>query len=293
MYAFNAAIYGRPGTIAISNYDRHQPISNPANPTQVHRLPSSQNNRNADVAFDPRDGIYYRTLEPNKENSGKGHFGFEVIDYGFKRGNPKSPSKVGKAKVAGPTHNLRPHPDPSVPLLYTVNEETWTPGLEIWDVTKPAKPKKVADAGPQGGLHDAVIEENDNMHCAYIFADESTRGFRGYAILDLNDPRNPSVIGKFDYAGTPDYGDTNSLNGHDGFELCHYARKDPGRDVAIVGDEIATGTPGGKHLFDRRLASEFAERDSGLPTRYWASRDGLGSRFSQLQSRSVSARIFF
>lgn len=225
-------------------------IGDPANPSEVHRLPSSQNNRNADVAFDPRDGIYYRSLEPNR-NSGRGHFGFEVVDYGFRRGSPKKPAKVAKVNVAGPTHNLHPHPDPDVPLLYVVNEETGSPGLEIWDVSNVTRPEKVSNAGPQGGLHDVVIDQsNDQMHCAYIFADESAGGFKGYAVLDVSDPWNPTTLGQFDYEGTPDYDDADTLAGHEGFENCHYARHDPARKVAVVGDELGSGPPGGKHLFD-------------------------------------------
>lgn len=225
-------------------------ISDPANITELHRLPSSQNNRQADVAFDTRDGLYYRTLEPNRD-VGQGHFGFEVIDFGHDQGRAHSPAKVGKATVAGPSHNLRPHPAPDVPLLYVVNEETGTPGLEIWDVSRPNRPRRVRMAGPPGGLHDIVVDtEKEHAHCAYIFADEDAGDFKGYAILDVSDPRNPTTIGTFDYEDTPDYADADAFMGHDGFENCHFADYDPARDVAVVGDEKGSGEPGGKHLFD-------------------------------------------
>ncbi len=68
-------------------------LSNPRDPTEVHRVPSSSNTRNADVKFDSRDGLYYRTQEPNNAD---GEGGIEVIDYGWGDGSPEEPVILSK-----------------------------------------------------------------------------------------------------------------------------------------------------------------------------------------------------
>lgn len=237
-------------------------VSDPTNPTKEHRVSSSENFRNADVAFDSRDGLYYRTLEPNfSGGQGKGEGGVEIIDYGFGTGSPARPTKLTRIPTIDETHNLEPHPNPGTNILYTVNEELETAGMEVWDVETPSNPEKIREAGPTGGLHDIVVDSDRNqMHAAYISdafgAFDPAEHFAGYAIFDVSDPEDPSTIGRFDYAQAPDYdGDDDGTEeqedvGTVGFERCHYATFDPERDVAVVGDEKATDVPGGKHVFD-------------------------------------------
>lgn len=238
-----------------------------------HRVPSAETTRNADVRFDPRDGIYYRTQEKNAPN---GEFGVEVIDYGFSADHsPDDPAVVARLNAAGESHNLLPHPTEGVNLLYVVNEHHDEPGLEIWDVSDPARPKKIRNAGPTGGLHDIEIDTaNDLMHCAYVFGKDNGNPIEGYVLLDLTDPRRPSELGRFDYADHVDYEEV----GTEGFENCHYADFIDDNTV-IVGDEIGTGIPGGKHLFDISnpnqiestgfVHSPHAEHQSGEEAFYW------------------------
>lgn len=209
-----------------------------------HRIGSATSTRNADVAFDPRDGLYYRTQEKNAPN---GDFGVEVIDYGFSANRgPDDAAIVAQIPAAGETHNLLPHPDEHTDLLYLVNEHRDGPGLEIWDVSDPTKPRKVRDAGPPGGLHDIEIDEaNDLLHCAYIFGKDQGAPIEGYVLLDIADPRRPVELGRFDYADRPDY----TAIGTEGFENCHYADFLDASTV-VVGDEVGSGIPGGKHLLD-------------------------------------------
>jgi hypothetical protein len=232
MYGLLGSFFGTGGSFLVD-------IRNPTHPTQVHRVPSSANTRNADVKFDPRDGLYYRSQEPNDED---GEGGVEIVDYGFGDATPETPEIVADLDT-GPTHNVFPHPEE--PILYATNEGRGDSGLDIWDVSDPAAPAFLGRGGPVGGLHDMVVDpERDLMHCAYIFADEG--GFEGYAVLDVSDPANPGVVGTFDYSNAPDYTEV----GEEGFESCHYADYDPERGLAYIGDERGTGVPGGKHVFD-------------------------------------------
>lgn len=83
------------------------------------------------------------------------------------------------------------------------------------------------------------------MHCAYIGGE-----LDGYVIIDVSEPTNPSEIGRFDYEDRPDYSRERLERGEPGFESCHYANYDPKRGIAVIGDEIGNGWPGGKHIFD-------------------------------------------
>lgn len=232
-YAVLGSFFGEGGSFLVD-------VSNPTDPREVHRVPSSGAIRNADVAFDPRDGLYYRSQEGSQEVPS--FHGVEVIDYGFGDGSATEPEIVGTID-SGPTHNVFPHP--STPILYAVNEDTGTAAFEIWDVEDPASPSKVRDVGPDGALHDFVVDPDRELgHAAFIF--EEAGNFAGYAIYDVSDPTDPDLRGQFDYATAPDY----QTVGEEGFEFCHYADYDPNRDLAIVGDEVASGVPGGKHVFD-------------------------------------------
>lgn len=221
-------------------------ISNPTDPTEVHQLPSpSVGTRHADVKFDHRDGLYYRSLEGENE-------GVEVIDYGFLDASPAAPEIVATMDAGG-THNLFAHPEE--PIVYTVNEHhTDNPGIEVWDVSDPTDPQFHDDVGPPGALHDIVIDPERNLaHGAYIsdaFGYDPTTEFAGYLIWDVSDPWNPVEEGRFDYEGRPAYTESRLENGEPGFEHCHYANYDPERGIAIVGDELASDAPGGKHVFD-------------------------------------------
>jgi hypothetical protein len=232
MYGVVGSFFGEGGSFLVD-------LRNPTDPTEVHRLPSSADTRNADVAFDPRDGLYYRSQEPNNEN---GVGGVEVIDYGYGDASAKEPEIISRLDT-GHTHNIFPHPNE--PVLYATNEEAGDPGLDIWDVSDPSEPEFLGQGGLQGGLHDMVVDPDTNlMHCAYIFADDD--GFEGYAIHDVSDPANVQPVGAFDYSTAPDY----TAVDEEGFELCHYADYDPERGLAVVGDEKGSGIPGGKHIFD-------------------------------------------
>jgi hypothetical protein len=98
-YAVLGSFLGEGGSFLVD-------ISNPTDPTEVHRLPSSAV-RNADVAFDPRDGLYYRSQEPNTD--GADLDGVEVVDYGFADANPEKPAVLSTID-AGSTHNVFPPP---------------------------------------------------------------------------------------------------------------------------------------------------------------------------------------
>ncbi|WP_433633013.1 LVIVD repeat-containing protein [Halomicrococcus sp. NG-SE-24] len=220
-------------------------IQNPTNPTEVHRIPSSSHTRNADVKFDTRPGLYYRSQEPNDE---QGVGGVEVIDYGYGDATPQNPAVISRLE-AGETHNLFKHPHADI--VYTVNahgshEDEENTGFDIFDVSDPWNPQKLGEAGPAGALHDIVIDPDSNfMHCAYIGG-----ALDGYVIMDVSNPTEPSEVGRFDYEGRPDYSEKRLENGEPGFESCHYANYDPERGLAVVGDEIGQGWPGGKHIFD-------------------------------------------
>lgn len=221
-------------------------IGNPTNPTEVHHVPSpSDGTRHADVKFDHRDGLYYRSLEGE-------NVGTEVIDYGFGSATPEDPEILTRID-AGTTHNVFAHPDEA--LLYTVNEHVGTSAFDIWDVTDPASPSLVREVGPTGGLHDIVVEPDRNLAHAAFISDafdgfDPARDFAGYLIYDVRDPRNPVELGRVDYTALPDYTEDRLENGEPGFERCHYANYDSERGLAVVGDELAIGVPGGKHVFD-------------------------------------------
>lgn len=218
-------------------------IRNPRDPTEVHHVESpTVGTRHADVKFDSRDGLYYRSLEGDNG-------GVDVIDYGFAGGSAEDPEIVATMD-AGETHNLLAHPE--APIVYTVNELVPTdPGVEVWDVSDPTDPQLHQEAGPDGALHDIVVDPDRELaHLAYIGPKSE---LDAYVILDVSDPWNPVEIGRFDYADEPDYDDVDV--GEEAFENCHYANYDPDRDITVVGDEIAFGNPGGKHVFDIGLGS--------------------------------------
>ena len=234
-YGVVGSYFGRGGSFLVD-------LDEPTNPTEVHQVPSSPDTRNAEVAFDPRDGLYYRTQEPNNRD---GVGGVEVIDYGYESGSPEDPDIVA-AIDAGHTHNVSAHPDPETPTLYTVNGGFGSsePGLDVVDVSYPASPTVLGQFGPAGSCHDVVIDgERDLAHAAYIGG-----GLDGYVVLDTSDPAAPTEVGRYAYANEPNYRDVPL--GEVAFENCHYANYDPERGLAYVGDEVATGKPGGKHVFD-------------------------------------------
>jgi hypothetical protein len=100
----------------------------------------------------------------------------------------------------------------------------------------------IGEVGPDGGCHDIEIDPGrELLHAAYISGE-----FVGYVIYDLRDPRSPEELSRVDYAELPDYEEI----GEPGFESCHQASFDPDRDLAVVGDEIGSGIPGGKHIYD-------------------------------------------
>lgn len=229
-YAVLGSFFGTGGSFLVD-------ISNPRDPTEVHQLPSPPTVRNADVKFDPRDGLYYRSQEPNV---GDAEFdGVEIIDYGFADGTPEEPEILGSL-ASGSTHNLFLHPN--APFIYTTEED----GMGIFDVSDPAQSEipQLGTVGPDADLHDIVVDpDREWAHLAFIGG-----GFDGYVIMDVSDPANPTEVGRFDYAGRPSYEDVDI--GEEGFDSCHYANYDPARDIAVVGDEIAAGKPGGKHVMD-------------------------------------------
>lgn len=227
-YALTGSFYGTGGSFLVD-------ISNPTDPAQVHRVPSSENVRNADVKFGRRDGLYYRTQEPNTDDA---EFdGVEIIDYGYMDGTPEEPTLLGTLD-AGSTHNLFPHP--TEPYVYTTEHH----GMGVFEVSDPTDPSFVGTFGPEADLHDVVVDpETELAHLAFIGG-----GFDGYVIMDVSDPASPEVAGSFSYEGLPDYEDVPL--GEEAFENCHYADYDPERDIAVVGDEIGFGKPGGKHVFD-------------------------------------------
>lgn len=241
-YAVVGSFFGEGGSYLVD-------ISNPTDPTEIHRVSSSPNTRNADVAFDHRDGLYYRSKEPNNAD---GEGGVEVIDYGFGADTgPEDPEIIADID-AGSTHNVFPHPEED--LLYAVNHFDDNPArgnksIEVWDVSDPGDPEQVPqpDDAPVGNLHDVVIDpDRDLAHAA--FSGDPSKDYlnEGYVVYDTSDPARPEKIGAFDYADEPDYTEV----GTEGFENAHYADYDPERDLAIVGDELGTGIPGGKHVFD-------------------------------------------
>jgi hypothetical protein len=229
-YGLTGSFFGSGGSYLVD-------LEDPSDPTEVHRLPSSPLVRNADVKFDTRDGIYYRTEEPNRRDVEVD--GVAVIDYGFGEGTPENPVFLSHMN-AGSTHNLFPHPN--APVVYTVDHHPEGAGLDVFDVSDPADPKKVRVAGPEGDLHDVVVDpDSELMHAAYQGGET-----KGYVILDASDPLKPTEVGRFSYEDKPSYNEAGII----GFENAHFADYDPERGIGIVGDENAYGIPGGKHFFD-------------------------------------------
>jgi hypothetical protein len=101
--------YGVVGSYAGTSGSFLVDLADLRNPRRVHQVPSEPGVRNADVAFDSRDGLYYRTQEPSGGHGGSGATiaGVEVIDYGHEAGSgsPKAPEVIA-AIDAEPTHNL-------------------------------------------------------------------------------------------------------------------------------------------------------------------------------------------
>lgn len=215
-------------------------ISNPRDPTEVHEFPTpSDGVRHADVEFDRRDGLYYRSREGGDDDPSNDvpPNGVDVVDYGWGDGTPENPVKASRIP-AGSTHNVHAHPDEDV--LYTTEHD----GIGVWDTSDPTDVTGGNVYGPEADLHDVVVDaENDRAHCAFIGG-----GFDGYVIMDISDPLEPEVAGQFSYEGRPSYQEVEM--GEPGFNNCHYANYDPERELAYVGDEIAFGNPGGKHVFD-------------------------------------------
>ena len=212
-------------------------ISNPTNPTEIHEFRTSADEiRHADVEFDRRDGLYYRSCEGGGEASLPPN-GIDVIDYGWEEGSLENPVKASRIP-AGPTHNVHAHPEEDV--LYAT-EET---GVSVWDTSDPTDVTggEIVSPDPGGDCHDMVVDaKRDLLHCAFIGG-----GFDGYVGMDISDPLEPEVVSEFSYEGRPDYTEI----GEPGFENCHYASADPDRALVVLGDEIGFRVPGGKHVLD-------------------------------------------
>lgn len=230
-YGLLGGYYGEGGSFLVDLEDL-------TDPTQAHRLRSPMTNRQNDVVFDARDGLYYRTQEPNVEG---GERGFQVVDYGYEDGTVSEPMIV--ADVDTPrtgVHHIETHP--KAPLVYAVDKDGSEPGVLTYDASDPTDPELIDVAGPAGYAHDITVErDRELLHVAYINGD-----FVGYVVFDIADPASPTERGRVDYADRPDY----EAIGQAGFEACHSARFDPDRKLAVLSDERGTGIPGGKHVFD-------------------------------------------
>jgi hypothetical protein len=240
-------------------------IRDPTDPTEVHRLRSAPDVRNADCAFDPREGLYYRSQEPNGEEASLE--GVEVVDYGFQRGSVEGPVIVSKISN-GPTHNLFPHPDPETPVLYTTHEEMT---MKAWDVSDPSAPEELFAGIAGGSAHDVVVDPTDEI---LYFAgevpvdedgnvdereggghhdeagDEDRGRFFSYAFFDVSDPGEPELLGGLDpteYTSLEGAGMDGAGFKHGGG---HYADYDPRRAIAYVSDETGRGVPAGKWALD-------------------------------------------
>ena len=230
-YAVMGSYYGEGGSFLVDLEDLE-------NPEQAHRLPSPNTDRHNDVTFDPRDGLYHRSQEANVEN---GSDGFQVIDYGYDQGTIEEPEVVAEVETPRTgVHKIESHP--IEPIIYVVDEDPEEPGILVYDVSDPTDPEYLSEFGPDGYCHDVEIEiDRDLLHAAFIAGE-----FVGYVIFDISDPRNPEELSRVDYADRPDYEEI----GEPGFEGCHQASFDPERELAVVGDEIGEGIPGGKHIYD-------------------------------------------
>ncbi len=219
-------------------------LSDLESPEEVHRLPPANAlTRSNDVKFDPRNGLYYRSQEADDfgEDDQQGEMGVEAVDYGYAAGTPEEPEVVARIETPNTgVHKLTVHPE--VPILYLVDKDGEEPGIISVDISDPSEPSIRNQFGPDGYCHDVEVDPIRNvLHAAYIAGD-----FVGYVIFDLDDPYRPAELSRVDYADLPDY----EAIGEPGFELCHQAHYDPRRDLAIVGDEVGTGIPGGKHVYD-------------------------------------------
>lgn len=211
-------------------------LSDPASPERVHHLPNGEAVKSMDVKFDRRDGLYYRTQEPLGRQNPE-FTGVEVVDYGFDEGTPDDPTVVGRLD-AGPTHNLRPHPE--APVVYTANYRPGDRNLQVWSVDDPTSPERLRAVGEGWPLHDVTVDPDaGQLHCAYS---------NGYVLMDASDPGNPAEVGRFDYRDHPSYEEAGP--GERGFQSGHLAKCDPRRALVYVGDEVGIGVPGGKHVFD-------------------------------------------
>jgi hypothetical protein len=211
-------------------------LSDPSAPERVHHLPNPDGVKSMDVKFDARDGLYYRTQEP-VGGQDPPFAGVEVVDYGFDEGTPDEPAVVGRLD-AGPTHNLRPHPE--APVVYTANYRQGDGNLQVWAVDDPTSPERLRTTGEGWPLHDVTIDADaGHLHCAYN---------NGYVLMDASDPGRPTELGRFDYRDQPSYEEAGP--GERGFKSGHLAKCDPRRDLVYVGDEVGIGVPGGKHVFD-------------------------------------------
>lgn len=214
-------------------------------PEEIHRIETANSlTRSNDVKFDgTRDGLYYRSQEADDfgEDDQEGLMGIEVVDYGYSEGTPENPELLGRLETPNTgVHKLTEHPERE--LLYLVDKDGEEPGVLTVDVSDPESPEIVFTSGPDGYCHDLEVDTvRDVLHAAYIAGD-----FVGYVIFDLSDPYCPEEISRVDYADLPDYEEI----GEPGFELCHQAHADPERDIAIIGDEVGGGIPGGKHIYD-------------------------------------------
>lgn len=241
MYGAVSSFPGEGNLFASTLYD----LSNLENPEEVHRVPpANELTRSNAVRFDAlRDGIYYRAQEPDDEDAEDpvGERGIEVIDYGYEEGSPEEPEVVAQLTTPNTgVHQFAVHPEE--PIVYLIDETDDQPGVITVDASDPANPSIANMVGPAGYCHAVEVDPVRNvLHTAFIAGN-----FVGYAILDLENPLCPREIGRVDYADLPDYEEI----GEPGFESCHQAHFDPERDLAIVGDEVGSGVPGGKHIFD-------------------------------------------
>lgn len=230
-YGLVGGLHGEAGTFLIDLEDLDAP-------EQLHRLPSEETNRQNDVKFDPAVDVYYRSQEPNVAGGAQG---FQVVDYGSEEGTPEEPEIVATVETPRTgVHKLERHP--GEPVLYAVDKTFEEPGLLVYDVSDPASPELLREVGPDGFCHDCEVDpDRELLHAAFIVG-----VFVGYVVYDVSDPTDPVELGRVDYADRPDYTEI----GEPGFEYCHQASFDPERELAIVGDEVESGVPGGKHIYD-------------------------------------------
>ena len=242
---------GTVGVVGAHAHEDHQVASTLVDltdldsPTVVHHLDAANDvTRCNDVKVDPsRDGLYYRAQEPNDldRNEPRGGRGIEVVDFGWGDATPEEPEVIAQVgTLPAGVHKLTTHPDEEV--LYLVDISTEETGIVTVDVSEPDDPEIIDEVGPPGGCHDVEYDPvREVIHAAYIRGESE-----GYSIYDASDPYQPEQIGEFLYDNQPDY----DTLGEPGFEACHQADYDPERDLAIVGDELQIGMPGGKHIFD-------------------------------------------